>query len=361
MDSTLHDFTNNNPNTLIDEPNSSISSDTVSIQNDETIESVSVSKSQLKRLKRKLMFDMRKKMKKQQKKHAKSNLDTSINSNSNQVSDSSHPIIDAQTRILRREAKLKEFIEKCQQNLTIIIDCSFENLHDEKSLKSLCTQILHLYGFNKNHPNPAMIFITGLQSKISDQLNKSNFSSWKGIYSTSEDFIDLPMFASVSNIHKSESCRAVHTSSQSDEVADHPAIFTNKKTPIYLTSDADETLEELDKDCAYIIGGIVDRNKYKGATLSKAERLGIKTAKLPIGKGTQNKLLNGTHVLTINHVFEILVNYSKSNSWSEALTEVLPQRKELQSSNSSTSQVITIKTDDAESIIDDKTINELNS
>lgn len=36
-----------------------------------------------------------------------------------------------------------------------------------------------------------------------------------------------------------------------------------KETVIYLTADADEELSELMPDETYIIGGIVDRNRYK--------------------------------------------------------------------------------------------------
>lgn len=40
---------------------------------------------------------------------------------------------------------------------------------------------------------------------------------------------------------------------------------------IYLSSDADEELDEIEwsPDCAYIIGGIVDRNRLKGEAFRK--------------------------------------------------------------------------------------------
>jgi tRNA (guanine9-N1)-methyltransferase len=46
-----------------------------------------------------------------------------------------------------------------------------------------------------------------------------------------------------------------------------------------LTSDAEETLETLDDNTAYIIGGIVDRNRLKGVTYNKARHQNISTAK----------------------------------------------------------------------------------
>ena len=97
-----------------------------------------------------------------------------------------------------------------------------------------------------------------------------------------------------------------------------------QKQLVYLTSDAEETLETLDPSCAYIIGGIVDRNRLKGATYKKAVSQQVRTAKLPIKENFQMK---ATHVLTVNHVFEILLNYSQCHSWPEAIVRVLPQRK----------------------------------
>lgn len=52
-----------------------------------------------------------------------------------------------------------------------------------------------------------------------------------------------------------------------------------KEKIVYLSADADETLTELKQDELYIIGGIVDRNRYKFLTLDKASRLGIRAAK----------------------------------------------------------------------------------
>ena len=93
---------------------------------------------------------------------------------------------------------------------------------------------------------------------------------------------------------------------------------------MYLTSDAEESLTSLDPSCAYIIGGLVDRNRLKGATYQKAKSLGIRTAKLPIREHVK---LNATHVLTVNHVLEILLNFAATNSWPEALSCILPKRK----------------------------------
>lgn len=51
---------------------------------------------------------------------------------------------------------------------------------------------------------------------------------------------------------------------------------------------------------------------------------GIRTAKLPI---REHLKMTRTHVLTVNHVFEILLRYREHGNWKKALETVMPPRK----------------------------------
>ena len=64
-------------------------------------------------------------------------------------------------------------------------------------------------------------------------------------------------------------------------------------------ADAEEELTELDRSRAYIIGGIVDRNRHKGLCRSRAEAGGIRTARLPIRDYLR---LQAAPVMTVNQV-----------------------------------------------------------
>jgi len=45
--------------------------------------------------------------------------------------------------------------------------------------------------------------------------------------------------------------------------SDYEVTQGNKDNLIYLSSDSDYTLEELEEGKTYIVGGIVDRNRHK--------------------------------------------------------------------------------------------------
>ena len=143
--------------------------------------------------------------------------DTKVSIENNISKANTTEIID---RKLRRENEKTKFIEHCNNNFTTIIDCSWEDSHSEKTLKSLAQQILFCYGMNKRTTNPSKILLSGLGPLTVAHVNKNNINSWVGVEYTSKDYMDVII----------------------------------DKELIYLTADAEETLYTLDKSHAYIIG-----------------------------------------------------------------------------------------------------------
>jgi len=180
----------------------------------------------------------------------------------------------------------------------ICVDCSFESSMTDKEIGSLASQLRYCYSANKKSQNTVLYSVCTLTGKTNELLmNVEGFpDSWK--------------------------IRAFNSSEKS-----LTEMYPNKSELIYLTSDSPYELDHLDDSKTYVIGGIVDRNRLKRATINKAENLGIATARLPIGKYLK---LFSTNVLTINHVFEILLKYRENkNDWKKAMLNVLPTRKDI--------------------------------
>jgi len=207
-------------------------------------------------------------------------------------------------RSVRNKDEMAKYLQRCEQSFAVVIDCAWEDLHSDTNLTSLTQQVMFCYGANRRHDNPCKLFLTGVGPRVDSNLTKCNFRNWCGVRIENIDYVDVPGFT-------------IDTVSSNQE--------TTQKQLVYLTSDAEETLTELDHNCAYVIGGIVDRNKHKGVTYNKALSQNVRTAKLPIKEYFK---LAATHILTVNHVFEILLNFSKYGDWTEAIKAVIPTRKE---------------------------------
>lgn len=85
------------------------------------------------------------------------------------------------------------------------------------------------------------------------------------------------------------------------------ALQDQKENLVYLTADSENVLDVLDEKRIYIIGGLVDRNRWKGLTMKKAEEQGIQTAKLPIGnylKMSSSQVQNILSLANLNCILE---------------------------------------------------------
>ncbi|KAK7498588.1 hypothetical protein BaRGS_00010248 [Batillaria attramentaria] len=176
----------------------------------------------------------------------------------------------------------------CQQK--VVIDCSFDSYMTEKDVTFLVQQIQHSYAANRRAENPLQLYVCGIGGKAKQRLDSiGDYKGW--------------------DIYKEE--------------RDYTAVFP-KDDIVYLSSDSPNTLDTLDESKVYIIGGLVDHNHHKGLCHRLAEEKGLAHAQLPISQFLQ---LKSRKVLTINHVFEILLRYTETKDWQSAFLMVLPQRK----------------------------------
>lgn len=117
---------------------------------------------------------------------------------------------------------------------------------DNKSL-----QIMYCYAVNSRHENPSHLWLTGCAGEMGSQFQRiPGFDRWV-IEKEDRSYIE--------------------------------ALQDRKDDLVYLTADSETVLDDLDPKKMYIVGGLVDRNRWKGITMKKAQEQGIQTAKLPIG------------------------------------------------------------------------------
>ena len=61
----------------------------------------------------------------------------------------------------------------------LVIDLSFDDLMDEKSMASCIKQILRCYSINRRAQNPVQFHVTGLSGKSLSEMSKHNgFTNW---------------------------------------------------------------------------------------------------------------------------------------------------------------------------------------
>ncbi|XP_030024287.2 tRNA methyltransferase 10 homolog A [Manduca sexta] len=189
-----------------------------------------------------------------------------------------------------RKALKKMKFERDKKSTGIIIDLSFDHLMIEKDRFKVIKQILRCYSINRRSETPLQFHITSFGEKSKNDMARHNGYEHWDIQFNEESYMD---------------------------------VFPKEKL-VYLTSDSENVIEEFEEDTMYIIGGLVDHNQYKGLCHKLAVEQGIRHGQLPLDKYINMKTRK---VLTIDHVFEIVLKVCEGEPWQEALMRVLPLRK----------------------------------
>ncbi|KAL6936450.1 uncharacterized protein HGUI_00483 [Hanseniaspora guilliermondii] len=210
-----------------------------------------------------------------------------------------------------RKKELKKNIEKTvpktsqneprvSNNIKLIVDCSFDDLMLPKEVKSMSTQITRIYNCNKLSSHPfEEILVTSFNKRLRARFENEidSYKKWSPLGNLK--FVDEDILEDGKDM-----------------------ILENY---VYLSADATDELEDFEKDKTYIIGGIVDKGRYKRLCYEKANKLGIKTAKLPIEKYIK---MHGNKVLTSLHVVQLMNEYLQNGkNWELAFDTVMPRRK----------------------------------
>ena len=203
--------------------------------------------------------------------------------------------------------------------LSIVIDCSYDDLMNDKERISLASQLTRTYSSNNGALWRSHVMFSSFNKLLKERFDNvlPQHKNWKGITLMPEDFA-----------HAAEFAKRQMTSAKGGTLAGPFSEMSEAKPEdgevIYLSSDSPDTLTELKPYSTYIVGGLVDKNRHKAICYKHAVEKGIKTAKLPIGEYIQ---MASRSVLTTNHVVEIMLEWLELRDWGEAFMKVLPPRK----------------------------------
>eukprot|EP00047_Mylnosiga_fluctuans_P003875 m.231440 g.231440 ORF g.231440 m.231440 type:complete len:260 (+) comp12217_c0_seq1:38-817(+) len=173
--------------------------------------------------------------------------------------------------------------------LRVVIDLAYTDVQNEWELMSLSHQIRECYGFIKRMRDPLALHVVGITPPFQELLSKLCCDTWRvGLHSTTLQ-----------------------------------AVFPDPATLIYLSPDASEPLGQLDRGGVYVIGGLIDRTRIRGASLGRASHLAIRSRRLPLHECGFHGVPRDLNVTT---VLSALARVDAGASWATALQEFIPLR-----------------------------------
>lgn len=134
----------------------------------------------------------------------------------------------------------------------IIVDCSYGEQSSDLERSKIAKGLKRVFSENRLHPMPFDLHFCGVQR---------------------DDAVFRNLSSQIPNLFEKSSYIKLHSEC-------FTKVFPREKLVI-LTPDSD-TVFEYDPNSIYVVGGIVDLGRNEPLTLSKAKRLGIRTARFPL-------------------------------------------------------------------------------
>ncbi|KAH6606202.1 trna guanine-n1--methyltransferase [Trichoderma cornu-damae] len=249
--------------------------------------------------------------------------------------------------LIARGVDLSELLRKKRPStlvpVGIIIDCDFEEYMMDKERVSLSGQVTRSYSDNKQARYRSHLWVAGFNKGIAKRFHEvlgAQHQNWKGIWFDGGDFVscaakirermsrpDGTGGEMVESLRRSLDGAPAWARDESDPFplpGPEPPLDEANGDVVYLSSDSPYTLERLEPNTCYVVGGLVDKNREKGLCYRRARERGIRTARLPIGRFM---VMQSRQVLATNHVVEIMLKWLECGDWGQAFLSVIPKRK----------------------------------
>ena len=207
-------------------------------------------------------------------------------------------------------------------HVLIDLDPAYDALMTPRERSSLASQLRACYASNAASPHPLRLTFAGFSAAWESALGgaSSGLHAWQ-VGRTAEGYVDAAAAAG-------------------------GARDGQPQKIVYLTADSPHEVDVLEPGVAYVIGGLVDRNRHKGIAAARAANAAaemssssasasISTARLPI---SQHLARAASAVLTVDQVARLLVVWwaereanggsgDAASWWSAAVEVAVPPRK----------------------------------
>lgn len=203
-----------------------------------------------------------------------------------------------------RDAHLAKLDAAEQRGPKLIVDLDFWGLMHPQERKSMVSQLAHCAGVNKRAAAPCALHFTRCGVSVSggrvpdaklvrpgaalshsaDRLLVPFSLSWSRGWTRNGTFRTCSFKGPLAETLKQMQPGWCNWRVRCHEADLSDAFAGDLASLVYLTADAEEEVAALEPGKGYVIGGLVDRNRHKRLCLDKAQQLGIKAARLPIGE-----------------------------------------------------------------------------
>ncbi|KAK8055174.1 tRNA (guanine(9)-N1)-methyltransferase [Apiospora rasikravindrae] len=251
--------------------------------------------------------------------------------------------------VLKKRERERNPQKQTKVPVSIILDCNYEQYMMDNEMVSLANQVTRCYSDNRTAEYPVHLAISsygGALKQRHETVLHNHHLKWRDVRFVEEDFVGAaqqakqimagPEGGKLVDLLKGDegkdfvSWEEPHTTASQArrksgaEPEPEPEPEDVDKSIVYLTADSPYTLDRIEPNTSYVVGGIIDRNRHKGLCYKVARDRKVRTAKLPIG---EFMVLLDRHVLATNHVVEIMLRWLETGDWGEAFMKVIPPRK----------------------------------
>lgn len=194
----------------------------------------------------------------------------------------------------KKDSIFSESQRAASEGIPLIFDLSYLNIMTSVEIGSLQSQISASVGFlRQQNPQFFSLICSNVTTELNEKISRRGSKKWF-LQVFEQDLRDLPC--------------------------------VQNKQIIYLSPEGNEPLLEVDKNAAYVIGGLVDRTIQSSRSFQRGQELGVKVLRLPIHEHGSKVIKPERRVFNINTIVEFLHYLASGKSCEEAFVLSIPKR-----------------------------------